>query len=193
MWAWAAMAPGCSGGIPDGEACAKDNECRSGSACLYKIAERCEATATCQPLRTGPLCAHGSTYCDCEGNSVYVPECLLPQGYAAVRIGGSALAGTCPKGVVPVGTACTDGAQCGVSQVCAFAVADGCAAHGTCQREPEPLMRGCSLALPLFCGCAANSGREVIAECASPAGTASEPVSGPRPDPGCSAPDAGSN
>ena len=191
LWAGAATAFGCSGGAADGEACDKDSACRSGSACLYKMADRCQAMGTCQPLRAEQACAHDSMYCDCDGHSVVVRDCLLPQGYAQVRIGGSALAGPCPSGVVAVGTSCTDRAQCGVSQVCAFPVSAGCAALGTCQPEPEPLMTGCSLDAPRFCGCGPNSGREVITECASPAGTAGEPVSVPRPAAGCSPPETG--
>ena len=187
LWACVATVPACSG-TPNGEGCDRDDECRSGSACLYPIAELCGATRTCQPLPTGPMCAHDIAYCDCVGNLVSVGVCHLPNGYADVRIGGSALAGPCPSGMVAVGTPCTDRAQCGVSQVCAFPVDAGCAAQGTCQ--PEPFSRGCSANSPTFCGCGANAARTVIAECAAPDGMATEPVSGARPTTGCSAPGA---
>jgi hypothetical protein len=181
---------GCS--TADGQVCANDDECRSGSACLYKIADLCAATRTCQALPTEETCHHGYDYCDCEGNVFYLPVCHLPPGYSRVRVGGTAalLAGPCPRGVKPVGAPCTDKSQCGVSQVCAFSVAAGCASQGSCQ--PETLTEACPLDASLdYCGCGASTGKWVIAECAAPPGTATEPVSMRRPPAGCPAPDAG--
>lgn len=178
---------GC--GTPDGQACANDDECRGGSACLYKIADLCAATRTCQPLPAGETCYHGFDYCDCEGNVFYLPVCHLPRGYSRVRVGGSSGAGPCPMGAKPVGMPCTDRSQCGLSQVCAFPIAGGCAAQGSCQ--PDPVTEGCALDASLdYCGCGENAGKWVAAACEAPPGTATEPVSAPRPAAGCSPSDA---
>jgi hypothetical protein len=44
-----------------GAACTKDSDC--GSACVYVIADKCAAVATCQKLRTGPSCASLTLQC----------------------------------------------------------------------------------------------------------------------------------
>jgi hypothetical protein len=179
--------PGCGAG--DGAPCAKDGDCLSGSACVYKIADRCASTPTCQSRPTGLICGLIVSYCGCDGRTVGV-GCDQPAGYAPAPVGGLSQSMTCPTGSKDVGAPCTDASQCGVSQLCAFPVDGGCTAQGTCQPEPsESAPAGGRL--DYYCGCGDRSGDTVAAACESPATFALEPVAGPRPGATCPVPDAG--
>ncbi|MDB4981620.1 MAG: hypothetical protein JWM82_2372 [Myxococcales bacterium] len=110
--ALAALASAACGGDKTGAACTKDSDCGSGSACVYKIADKCAATANCQKLPTGPTCDSLTLHCGCDGKEVDVPNCGEPPGYATAPIAGQWSA-TCPSGTKPVETPCTDTSECG--------------------------------------------------------------------------------
>jgi hypothetical protein len=76
----------------------------------------------------------------------------------------------------PVGAACTESIGCGVDELCAFAIADGCQAQGVCVQQADE----CTEGGPIVCAC---DGDPVELSCLYGAGYAPLPVLGTTP--GC--------
>jgi hypothetical protein len=83
-----------------------------------------------------------------------------------------ALVAIIAAGCSKTGAACHSGSDCGSGQSCVYAIADRCAATGTCQDNPAGA--DCS-SITLYCGC---DGNQVGVSCADPDGYARAPVGG---------------
>ncbi|MEO6952680.1 MAG: hypothetical protein ABI321_12790 [Polyangia bacterium] len=75
--------------------CVKDSDCGTGSSCVYKVADGCEAQGECVAKPTGIQCYALESYCGCSGTPVNA-GCGFPAGYATgPTTGVSSAAGTC--------------------------------------------------------------------------------------------------
>jgi hypothetical protein len=133
------------------------------------------------------MCLVYAAGCACDGTEINLACNGYPAGYASKPVSH---AGACTA-VDAGGATCSTDADCGSGMMCAFKIADKCAAVGTCLTRPPPGPT-CN-AISLACTC---SNKEINVACTIyPSGYASQPVARlgacQGPDAGAAPPDAG--
>jgi hypothetical protein len=69
-----------------GTACASDQDCGPGAACLARIADGCSALRQCQPIHP-EVSGMFAELCGCDGTVIPV-HTTLPTGWAPARVTG---------------------------------------------------------------------------------------------------------
>ncbi len=159
---------GGSGG--DGGGCATNADCGTGKMCGFKTADSCSATGTCfdAPGPGTAMCEAYEAGCACDGTEINLACNGYPSGYASQPVLHT---GACAS-AVDAAAGCTADTDCGDGKMCAFKIADGCSAAGTCLVRPAP-GPVCNAYSPA-CTC---NGTEINVICTIyPSGYASQPV-----------------
>jgi hypothetical protein len=172
---------GSSGG--DSGSCTTDADCGGGMMCGFKIADGCSASGACfdAPAPGTAMCLAYEAGCACDGTEINLACNGYPSGYASKPL---SYTGACTTAVDAGGATCSTDADCGSGMMCAFKIADGCAAVGSCLTRPSPGPT-CN-ATSLACTC---SNQEINVACTIyPSGYASQPVAQLA---ACEGPDAG--
>src|SRR5579883_1898509 len=166
-----------SGGSGGTNMCGSDADCAQGYQCGFPEAEACMAVGTCFPVG-GFGCQLFSPGCACDFTTINIACTGLPDGYSTKPL---AYKGTCAH-PTPRQT-CNTSQDCSPESVCAFPIADGCSATGTC------VPRGAMCNMPSMIGCACDGTDVAYGTCSGlPDGDAPKPFLHPGP---CEGPDAG--
>ena len=163
--------------------CTTDADCGAGKMCGFKTADGCSASGSCfdAPAPGTAMCLAYEAGCACDGTEINLACNGYPSGYASKPVSYS---GACTTAVDAGGATCSTGSDCGSGMMCAFKIADRCAAVGICLPRPSPGPT-CS-AISLDCTC---SNQEINVACTIyPSGYASQPVAQLA---SCEGPDAG--
>jgi hypothetical protein len=171
---------GSSGGSGS---CTMDADCGAGKICGFKTADGCSASGACfnAPASNTPMCLAYEAGCACDGTETNLACNGYPSGYASKPVSHT---GACTTTVDAGGATCSTDADCGSASMCAFKIADRCAAVGICLTRPSPGPT-CN-AISLACTC---SNKDINVACTMyPSGYASQPVAQLS---ACEGPDAG--
>lgn len=163
--------------------CTTDADCGAGKMCGFKTAGGCSASGACfdAPGPGTAMCLAYEAGCACNGTEINLACNGYPSGYASKPVSHT---GACTTAVDAGGATCSTDADCGSGMMCAFKIADKCAAVGTCLPRPSPGPT-CN-AISLACTC---SNQEINVACTIyPSGYASQPVAYLS---ACEGPDAG--
>jgi hypothetical protein len=145
--------------------CNSDADCGAGSLCGFPESEGCSAVGTCFPS-PGSMCELYAPGCACDGTTINIACTGLPDGYAPRPLEHT---GECAHPTPPI--PCTSEKDCPVELVCAFPIAQGCAAQGVC------LMRGAMCNMPSQIGCACDGQDVAYGTCSGlPNGYAPAPL-----------------
>jgi hypothetical protein len=151
--------------------------------CGFKTADGCSASGACfnAPGPGTAMCLAYEAGCACDGTEINLACNGYPSGYASKPVSHT---GACTTAVDAGRATCSTDSDCGSVMMCAFKIADKCAAVGTCLPRPSPGPK-CN-AISLACTC---SNQEINVACTIyPSGYASQPVAQLG---ACQGPDAG--
>jgi hypothetical protein len=133
--------------------CAADTDCAAHERCLFALDAGCDAQSVCVATSATSSCAP-APFIACDGTETCV-DCSTPIGFwiAPVADGpefGPSCACEPDAGAKPPGTPCASAADCGLLQVCVYAVSEGCSATPTCQDE---YCGDCPVFVDPYCNC----------------------------------------
>ena len=149
-------ASACSGA----KECTTFSDCGSDETCSFPNDHACAATRGTCVAWSGACTDPPQPACACDGKTVFV-ACGFPGAPVALRASGS-----CPP---RVGNACASPSDCDPAALCAYAIADGCSAKGTCVAPDH----ACVDTSQIACGC---DGALVGLACIYGSGNAAAPV-----------------
>lgn len=161
------IAHGCGGT----KECSSDSDCDSSQVCAFPTNGGCGAKGTCASW-DNPCDGVGTQACDCLGQPIEI-ACGYPGSPKPI-----ANVGAC---IVPSGGPCNGPDDCDPRALCAFPIADGCSAKGTCVLPDARCDRPGATA----CAC---DGTPVGLACIYGQGNAPAPVMSTSP---CPTPDGG--
>jgi hypothetical protein len=127
------------------------------------------------------MCLAYEAGCACNGTEINLACNGYPSGYASKPVSHT---GACTTAVDAGGATCSTDSDCGSGMMCAFKIADTCAAVGTCLTRPSPGPMCHAIAL----ACTCNKQEINVACTIYPSGYASQPVAQLS---ACEGPDAG--